>query len=48
MKLEEQDLLEEQEELRDGLGSEFDELRNGVLALQNAEQAAMARSTMKL
>ena len=48
MKLEEQELLEEQEELRDGLGSEFDELRNGVLALQNAGQAAMARSTMQL
>ena len=48
MKLEEQELLEEQEEeqlrdeLRDGLGLELDELR------QNAEQAAMARSTMQL
>ena len=39
MKLEEQELLEEQ---RDGLGLGSDELR------QNAEQAAMARSTMKL
>ena len=44
MKLEEQELLEEQlqDELRDGLGLGSDELR------QNAEQAAMARSTMKL
>ena len=44
MKLEEQELLEEQlqDEQRDGLGLGSDELR------QNAEQAAMARSTMKL